>query len=71
MRMFQQSLTILNYWSVQINNIRLNASECKVLTITRKKAPVIYDYKLGTDSRVGSERISASSLPTGYHENFK
>jgi hypothetical protein len=53
----QQSLTNLNCWSVQ-NNIRFNASKCKVLTITRKKTPVTYDYKLGTESltRVDSEK---------------
>ena len=45
----QQSLTKLNCWSVQ-NNIRLNASKCKVLTITRKNNPVTYDYKLGKES---------------------
>jgi hypothetical protein len=32
------------------NNIRFNASKCKVLIITRKKTPVTYDYKLGTES---------------------
>ena len=53
----QQSLTNLNCWSVQ-NNIRFNSSKCKVLTITRKKTPVTYDYKLGTESltRVDSEK---------------
>ena len=62
----QQSLTNLNCWSVQ-NNIRL------VLTITRKKTPVTYDYKLGTESltRVDSERILESSLPSDFHGNFK
>ena len=63
----QQSLTNLNCWSVQ-NNIRFNASKCKVLTITRKKTPVTYDYKLGTKSltRVDSEKdlgvITSSEL---------
>ncbi|CAB4029413.1 Hypothetical predicted protein, partial [Paramuricea clavata] len=63
----QQSLTNLNCWSVQ-NNIRFNASKCKVLTITRKKTPVTYDYKLGTESltRVDSEKdlgvITSSGL---------
>ena len=63
----QQSLTNLNCWSVQ-NNIRFNAPKCKVLTITRKKSPVTYDYKLGTESltRVDSEKdlgvITSSGL---------
>ena len=63
----QQSLTNLNCWSVQ-NNIRFNSSKCKVLTITRKKTPVTYDYKLGTESltRVDSEKdlgvITSSGL---------
>ena len=63
----QQSLTNLNCWSVQ-NNIRFNASKCKVLTITRKKTPATYDYKLETESltRVDSEKdlgvITSSGL---------
>ena len=43
----QQSLTNLDHWSVQ-NNIRFNPSKCKVLTISRKKSPITYDYTLGT-----------------------
>ena len=27
--------------------MKFNASKCKVLTITRKKSPVITDYRLG------------------------
>ena len=63
----QQSLTNLNCWSVQ-NNTRFNASKRKALTITRKKTPVTYDYKLGTESltRVDSEKdlgvITSSGL---------
>ena len=63
----QQSLTNLNWWSVQ-NNIRFNSSKCKVFTITRKKTPVTYDYKLGTESltRVDSDKdlgvITSSGL---------
>ena len=63
----QQSLTNLNCSSVQ-NNIRFNASKCKVPTITRKKISVTYDYNLGTESltRVDSEKdlgvITSSGL---------
>ena len=43
----QQPLTNLDHWNVQ-NNIRFNPSKCKVLTISRKKSPITYDYTLGT-----------------------
>ena len=42
----QQVLTNLNSWSLH-NNINFNASKCKVLTVTRKRNPVRYDYHLG------------------------
>ena len=42
----QQALTNLDSWSLH-NNINFNASKCKVLTVTRKKNPVRYDYHLG------------------------
>ena len=43
---FQQDLTSLNTWSHE-SNMKFNASKCKVLTITRKKTPVIHEYHLG------------------------
>ena len=42
----QQALTNLDSWSLH-NNINFNASKCKVLSVTRKKNPVRYDYHLG------------------------
>ena len=51
---------------MQNNNIHFNASAWRVLAITRKKTPVTYDYKLGTDSRVGSKRILTSSLSPNF-----
>ena len=42
----QQALANLDSWSLH-NNINFNASKCKVLTVTRKKNPVRYDYHLG------------------------
>ena len=41
----QPALTNLDSWSLH-NNINFNASKCKVLSVTRKKNPVCYDYYL-------------------------
>jgi hypothetical protein len=40
------------------NYLRFKASKCKVLTITRKKNPIIYDYTLGNQKpiRIDSEK---------------
>jgi hypothetical protein len=44
------------------NNLFFNASKCKVLTITRKKTPIIYEYTLGTEklTRVSDFQIRVS-----------
>jgi hypothetical protein len=44
----QHTLVKLDLWSME-NNLFFNASKCKVLTITRKKTPIIYEYTLGTE----------------------
>ena len=41
----QPALTNLDSWSLH-NNINFNASKGKVLSVTRKKNPVCYDYYL-------------------------
>ena len=46
-RAYKQALTNLDTWS-RVSNICFNASKCKVLTVTRKKNPVIFDYHLGS-----------------------
>ena len=48
---------IMHVWS-QRNNIRFNTSKCKVLTVTRKKTPIAFDYILdGTAlTRVSEEK---------------
>ena len=53
----QHSLSNLNLWTME-NNLRFNVSKCKVLTITRKKNPIIHDYTLGSQNltRVDSEK---------------
>ena len=53
----QQALTNLHSWSHD-NNIPFNASKCKVLTITRKKKPLLQDYFLGPEKllRVREEK---------------
>ena len=47
----------MHVWS-QRNNIRFNTSKCKVLTVTRKKTPIAFDYILdGTAlTRVSEEK---------------
>jgi hypothetical protein len=51
----------MNIWSQKIN-LKFNAKKRKVLTITRKKNPVVYDCNLGSDilSRVNEGRASES-----------
>ena len=44
----QQTLTNLHSWSHD-NNKRFNVSKCKVLTITRKKKPLLQDFLLGPE----------------------
>ena len=53
----QESLSNLNTWSHD-NNIKFNALKCKVLSVTRKKYPVTYNYHLGSSSllRVRKEK---------------
>ncbi|CAB4008436.1 Hypothetical predicted protein, partial [Paramuricea clavata] len=53
----QHSLVKLDLWSME-NNLFFNASKCKVLTVTRKKTPIIYEYTLGTEklTRVDHEK---------------
>ena len=53
----QESLVKLDSWSME-KKLFFNASKCKVLTITRKKKPVIYEYTLGSKklTRVDHEK---------------
>ena len=53
----QESLSNFNIWSLE-NDIKFNASECKVLSVTRKKNPVSFNYHLGPTSllRVPQEK---------------
>ena len=44
--LLQQDLTSLNTWSHE-SNLKFNASKCKVLTVARRKSPVIHEYHLG------------------------
>ena len=41
----QKTLTNMDTWT-RHNNVRFNASKCKALTITRKKSPINFIYKL-------------------------
>jgi hypothetical protein len=43
----QQALTNLDTWS-SVNNLKCNASKCKVLTVTRKTSPILHTYQLGS-----------------------
>ena len=53
----QQALTNLECWS-RDNNFDFNSSKCKVLTITRKKSPLIYTYQMNSTvlSRVEKQK---------------
>ncbi len=53
----QQALSNLECWS-RNNNLDFNSSKCKVLTITRKKSPLIYVYQMNSKavSRVEKEK---------------
>ncbi len=53
----QQSLKNLDNWSKE-NHLPFNSSNCKVLTVTRKKTPIIHQYTLGDQrlTRVLSEK---------------
>ena len=53
----QQALTNLECWS-RDNNLDFSSSKCKVLTITRKKSPLIYAYQMNSTvlSRVEKEK---------------
>ena len=64
----QHDISNLDNWSHN-SNMKFNASKCKVLTITRKRSPVITDYRLGnvTLQRAHQEKdlgiIVKSNLP--------
>ncbi|CAB4039104.1 Hypothetical predicted protein [Paramuricea clavata] len=53
----QQALTNLDTWN-SVNNLKFNASKCKVLTVTRKRSPILHTYQLGSKEllRVGQEK---------------
>ena len=70
----QETLTNLVTWS-QDNNTKFNGSKCKVLSVTRKKAPVSFPYHLGSKEllRVDDEKdlgvIFSSKLQWNLHIN--
>ena len=43
--MLQESLLNMDDWT-QRNNMQFNTTKFKVLTVTRKKQPLIFDYTL-------------------------
>ena len=54
----QQALTNLDTWS-RVSNICFNASKCKVLTVTRKTNPVIFDYNLGSQKLLRVQEVKS------------
>ena len=70
----QQTLTNLDTWS-QDNNINFNGSKCKVLLVTRKKAPVYFPYHLWSKEllRVDDEKdlgvFFSSKLQWNLHQS--
>jgi hypothetical protein len=50
-------LTNLDLWS-RNNNIKFNSLKCKVLSMTRTKTPIFYDYYLSAEKlRVEEEKL--------------
>ena len=71
--LIQDTLSNMHVWSHR-KNIRFNTSKCKVLTVTRKKTPIAFDYTLdGTAlARVSEEKdlgviITSSTLSWDSH----
>ncbi|CAB4026825.1 Hypothetical predicted protein, partial [Paramuricea clavata] len=54
-RQLQQTLTNLATWS-NTNNMRFNELKCKVLTVSRKKQPVDFTYRLGSTTLTHVEK---------------
>ncbi|CAB4039047.1 Hypothetical predicted protein [Paramuricea clavata] len=55
-QILQHALTSLECWSHD-NNLDFNHSKCKVLTITRKKTPLVHVYRMNSkESRVDKEK---------------
>jgi hypothetical protein len=50
----QDDIQGLLCWSIE-NRLRFNQSKCKVLSITKKKSPLIYPYKLDNDRLLVSD----------------
>jgi hypothetical protein len=50
----QDDIQGLLCWSIE-NRLRFNQSKCKVLSITEKKSPLIYPYKLDNDRLLVSD----------------
>ena len=50
----QDDIQGLLCWSIE-NRLRFNQSKCKVLSINRKKSPLIYPYKLDNDQLLVSD----------------
>ena len=58
-----ESLVKLDSWSME-NKLFFNASKCKVLTITRKKNPVIYEYTLGSKKLTRVDHVKDLGIMT-------
>ena len=63
----QHTLTSLGSWSAD-NNLDFNQSKCKVLTITRKKTPLVYAYHMGSKNllRVDKEKDLGVDVCTNF-----
>ena len=62
----QQDIQGLHCWSIE-NQLRFNQSKCKVLSITRKKLPLIYPYRCGSDQLL----VSKAEVDLGITVNSK
>ena len=50
----QEDIRSLHCWSNE-NRLSFNLSKCKVQSVTRKKSPLVYPYKLGEVVEVGED----------------
>ena len=67
-KILQHALTNLECWSSD-NNLDFNQSKCKVLTITRKKSPLVYAYRMNSKEllRVNKGKDLSICITTDFH----
>ena len=62
----QQDLNNLEVWSSK-NSIQFNPSKCKILTVTRKRNPITFPYKLTSNDLVGCDEERDLGITISYN----